>query len=65
MDLPFFARFYLFFHRRSIKNAPRFLAEGGKGAAAARLVGLAGGGFGRAGWCPERGEMGEGRVGFC
>ena len=29
------------------------------------LRGLAGEGIGRAGWCPERGEMGEGRFGFC
>ena len=42
MVLPFFARFCLVFHRRSIKNAPRFLAEGGKGVVTVRLAGTCG-----------------------
>ena len=39
----FFARFYPVFHRRNIKNAPRVLAEGGKGVADVRLAGTCGG----------------------
>ena len=37
MILPFFARFCLVFHRRSIKNAPRVLAKGGKGVVGVRI----------------------------
>ena len=43
MVLPFFARFALVFHRRNIKNAPRVLAEGGKGVVTVRLAGTCGG----------------------
>ena len=43
MVLQFFARFCLVFHRRNIKNAPRDLAEGGKGVVGVRLAGTCGG----------------------
>ena len=43
MVLPFFDRFALVFHRRNIKNAPRVLAEGGKGVAVVRIAGTCGG----------------------
>ena len=43
MILPFLPLFFLVFHRQNIKNAPRFLAEGGKGARAVRLAGTCGG----------------------
>ncbi len=43
MVSPFFARFLLVFHRQNIKNAPRILAEGGKGLTGVCLAGTCGG----------------------
>ena len=43
MILPFLPLFFLVFHRQNIKNAPRFLAEGGKTVAVIRLAGTCGG----------------------
>ena len=43
MILPFFAQFCLVYHRRNIKNAPRFLAEGGKEVVIVRFAGTCGG----------------------
>ena len=42
MILPFLPLFFLVFHRQNIKNAPRFLAEGGKGVAGVRIAGTCG-----------------------
>ena len=43
MILPFLPLFFLVFHRQNIKNAPRFLAEGGKTVVTVRLAGTCGG----------------------
>ena len=65
MILPFLPLFFLVFHRRNIKNAPRFLAEGGKGVADVRLAGTCGGRSSEAEGGSRLAENRQGVLHFC